>query len=45
MMNVSLPQGAAGTDTLLILSALLGLFGTFGLAFERRLTGTSGRVS
>lgn len=44
MLNVALPQGSAGTDTLLMLSALLGLFGTFGLALERRLANTSGRV-
>ena len=36
MLKVRMPQGAAGTDTLLMLSALLGLFGTSGLLVARR---------
>lgn len=36
MLKVRIPQGAAGTDTLLMLSALLGLFGSSGLLLARR---------
>lgn len=38
MLKVRIPQGAAGTDTLLVLSALLGMFGTSGLLMARRFT-------
>ena len=36
MLNVAMPQGAAGTDTLLLFSGLLGLFGAAALGFKRQ---------
>lgn len=36
MLSISIPQGAAGTDTLLWLAAILTLFGMVTLTFARR---------